>query len=96
MRRPVAIALICLALFGLAGCKGACRQLSEKLCDCNLSSLEREACVRRVINDEALIEPTAENEATCQGLLDETDPAKQCTCDNYQTDQGKQACGLAR
>ena len=34
MRRLVlTAALLCSTLSGLAGCKGACRELSEKLCD---------------------------------------------------------------
>ena len=95
MRRPAAIALLSFALLGLTGCKGSCRQLSEKLCDCSTNSVERELCVRRAANDQALIEPTSEDEATCEALLNEQDPAKQCTCENYQTDEGKRACGLA-
>ncbi|MFL5348782.1 MAG: hypothetical protein ACJ8AT_28635 [Hyalangium sp.] len=92
MRRPVAIAVLSLALLGLTGCKSACRQLSEKLCDCNTNSVERELCVRRAANDEAVIEPTSSDEDKCDELLN----ANQCTCDNYQTDEGKVACGLAR
>jgi hypothetical protein len=96
MRRPVAIAVLSLALLGLTGCKSACRQLSEKLCDCNTNSVERELCVRRAANDQALVEPTSQDEETCDALLNEKDPSKQCTCENYQTDEGKVACGLAR
>jgi hypothetical protein len=98
MRRPVAIAVLSLALLGLTGCKGACRQLSEKLCDCNTNSVERELCVRRATNDAALVEPTAEDEAVCQDLLNDEGkpPEERCTCETYQTDKGKAACGLAR
>lgn len=92
MRRPVAIAVLSLALLGLTGCKSACRQLSEKLCDCDTNSVERELCVQRVANDEALIEPASGDEEKCDELLTED----KCTCDNYQTDEGKVACGLAR
>ena len=96
MRRPAVIAVLSLALLGLTGCKGACRQLSEKLCDCDTNSVERELCVQRVANDQALVDPTSQDEDVCQARLDEKDPNKQCTCDNYQTDEGKVACGLAR
>lgn len=90
MRRSAAIAMLSLALLGLSGCKGACRQLSEKLCDCNTNSVERELCVRRASNDEALVEPTAEDEAVCEQRLDS------CDCNTIETDEGKVACGLAR
>jgi hypothetical protein len=96
MRRSVAITVLSLALLGLAGCKGSCRQLSEQLCDCTTNSVERELCIRRASNDEALVQPTSEDEAVCEARLNEPEEDKQCTCDNYQTDKGKVACGLAR
>jgi hypothetical protein len=97
MRRSAAIAVLSLALLGLTGCKSACRELSEKLCDCTTTSLEREVCVRRASNDEALFEPTSEDEAVCEEKLDG------CRCEDIQnastSDEllaAKQACGLAR
>jgi hypothetical protein len=96
MRRSAAIAVLSLALLGLTGCKSACRELSEKLCDCSTTSIERELCVRRASNDEALVEPTAEDEARCESLLRPPPDKEGCTCENYQTAEGKQACGLAR
>ncbi|WP_224364787.1 hypothetical protein [Hyalangium versicolor] len=90
MRRPVAIAVLALALLGLSGCKGACRQLSEKLCDCNTNSVEKELCVQRAANDESYVEPTSEDEAVCEQKLDT------CDCGTIDTDEGKVACGLAR
>jgi len=92
MRRPVAIALLSLALLGLSGCKGACRELSEKLCDCSTTSLEREVCIRRATNDEAVVEPTAEEEAFCESKLEGCD----CSKVDIDTTEGKLACGLAR
>jgi hypothetical protein len=98
MRRPVAIAVLSLALLGLTGCKSACRQLSERLCDCNTNSVERELCVQRAANDETAIEPTSSQEDTCDGLLNAKDEQGnyKCNCGDYQTDEGKMACGLAR
>ncbi len=94
MRRSVAFAVLSLALFGLTGCKGACRELSEKLCDCSTTSLEREVCIRRATNDEALVEPSAEDEAFCESKIED------CKCGEADFDiestQGKMACGLAR
>jgi hypothetical protein len=91
MRRPAAIALLSFALLGLSGCKGACRELSEKLCDCSTTSLEREVCIRRASNDEAVVEPTAEEEAYCESKIEGCD----CKTVDINTTEGKQACGLA-
>jgi hypothetical protein len=97
MSRSAAIAVLLLALLGLPGCKSACRELSEKLCDCSTTSLEREVCIRTASNDEAVFEPTAEDEAICEEKL------PSCDCRNIQNattpDEllaAKQACGLAR
>jgi hypothetical protein len=92
MRRPVAIATLFLALLGLSGCKGACRELSEKLCDCSTTSLERQVCIRRASNDEAVVEPTSEEEAFCESKLESCD----CKKIDINTTEGKLACGLAR
>jgi hypothetical protein len=95
MRRPAAIALLSFALLGLTGCKGACRELSERVCECSTTtSLEREVCVRRAANDETIVEPTAEDETFCESKL------SSCNCvDNPKFDinstTGKEACGLA-
>lgn len=97
MHRSAAIAVLLLALLGLTGCKGACRELSEKLCDCSTTSLEREVCLRTASNDDALFEPTAEDEAVCEEKL----PSCDCrSIQNATTPEellaAKQACGLAR
>jgi hypothetical protein len=99
MRRFAAFAVLSLALLGLSGCKGACRELSEKLCDCSTNSVQRELCVRRAANDEARVEPTAEQEAVCEARLD------RCNCDalrpgqegvtEEEINEAKMACGLA-
>ena len=100
MRRFAAFAVLSLALLGLSGCKGACRELSEKLCDCSTNSVQRELCIRRAANDEARVEPTAEQEAVCEERFEA------CNCDVLRPDQNdvsedaindaKVACGLAR
>jgi uncharacterized protein YgiB involved in biofilm formation len=100
MRRSVAFAVLSLALLGLAGCKGSCRELSEKLCDCSTNSVQRELCTRRAANDEARVEPTAEQEALCEERLAE------CNCEvlgpdrddvsEEEINEAKRACGLAR
>ncbi|MHB8877968.1 MAG: hypothetical protein ACYC8T_30095 [Myxococcaceae bacterium] len=92
MRLPrlLALAFAALALFLAPGCKGKCRALSEKLCDCALNSVEKDGCLRRSSQAEGGAAPTAEQEANCEALL----PG--CDCHNLESFEGKKACGLAR
>jgi len=100
MRRFAAFAVLSLALLGLSGCKGACRELSEKVCDCSTNSVQRELCIRRAANDEARVEPTAEQEAVCEMRIDA------CQCEVLQPNREdvteediareKVDCGLSR
>ncbi|ADO69408.1 hypothetical protein POL68_33225 [Stigmatella sp. ncwal1] len=90
MRRLAATTVLSAALLGLFGCKGPCRELSEKLCDCAVSSVAREQCVQIAANSEARTEPTADDEALCEQKLET------CDCRKIETDEGKAACGLSR
>lgn len=90
MRRTFTIALVASALLSLTGCKGACRELSEKLCECATSSVEREFCLQRVSNEQNRFEPNAAEEAVCEERLEA------CDCHTTATEEGKRACGLAR
>lgn len=97
MRRSVALTLLSSALLALAGCKSPCRELSERICDC-AEPFQRESCVRAVAERERLIEPTQEELTACEQELTTCiiNPDDRRTCDILQTDEGKQACGLAR
>jgi hypothetical protein len=91
MRQLSLLALLFgLGLGLLSGCAGDCRRLSEKLCDCSLGTLEKQACKQRVAQEDSRISPTAEDEARCRELL----PI--CDCHTISTPEGKRACGLAR
>ncbi len=83
------VVLVCVAVL-LAGCKSTCRQLSEKLCDCTTNTNERTGCLQRVASNETANPPTAEDEATCEALLDA------CDCRLIDTQAGKERCGIAR
>jgi Tfp pilus assembly major pilin PilA len=87
----LAVLAVLSSLFLLStGCKSSCRQLSEKLCDCTSSTTERTACLQQAANKEnATTIVTAEDEATCQGLI------AQCDCRLIDTASGKERCGLA-
>ncbi len=78
------------AVFGLVGCKSQCRVLSEKLCDCAINSLDKDACIRRAATNEGQVVITAADEATCAALVN------QCDCRIVDTTVGKERCGLAR
>ena len=88
MTRALAAGLA-LALLS-SGCKGQCRQLSERLCECTADSTARDTCMRQAANNEGRVAPTADDEARCAALL----PG--CDCHLVNTAQGKVACGLAR
>ncbi len=89
MKRLLVVVVAALALGGLTGCKSKCRQLSEKLCDCALNSVDKDTCLRRASNNESNNPPTDDDEKTCDRLL------KGCDCRLIDTTQGKIGCGLA-
>ncbi|WP_338870422.1 hypothetical protein [Myxococcus stipitatus] len=86
----LATALLCATLSGLTGCKGSCRELSEKLCDCAINSVEKEQCLQRAAQQESNVEPTPEDEAVCEAKLDG------CDCRKIETPEGKRECGISR
>ncbi|RKH34745.1 hypothetical protein [Corallococcus sicarius] len=83
-------AVLCASLSGLTACKTTCRELSEKLCECALNSVEKQACQQRAADEESRVEPTAEDEIACEAKLEV------CDCRAIETEDGKKACGLAR
>jgi hypothetical protein len=88
MRLAVLAALSSLVLFA-SGCKSQCRLLSEKRCDCALSTTERNNCLATFANVESAYPPTAEQEDRCEQL------AETCDCRLVDTQAGKERCGLA-
>lgn len=92
MRPPrlLVLAIAAAALAVLPGCKGQCRQLTEKLCECSTNSLEKQNCLTLASSRESNSPPTAADDAACAKLL----PG--CDCHTIDTAEGKIACGLAR
>lgn len=82
--------LVILCAFALYGCKGNCRQLSEQMCDCQLNTVDKNACLQRVASSEGVNPPTPQDEARCAELK----PG--CDCRLIDTPEGKARCGLAR
>lgn len=77
-------------LAGASGCKNSCRLLSEKLCLCNTTSAEQDACNQNVANEDGTVQPSADAQVLCQQLY------SNCDCHLVNTPQGKVICGLAR
>jgi hypothetical protein len=88
--RPLLIAAAAVLLVLVPGCKGRCRALSEKLCDCSVNSLEKDACLRRASSEESRLAPTEDDELACEKLL------PNCDCHTIDTPEGKRSCGLSR
>jgi hypothetical protein len=105
MRRSAALVLLSSSLLALAGCKSPCRELSERRCDC-VEAYQRETCVRAVVIAEGNVEPTEEQFEACEQKLDtcvapgkreqDEERERKRFCEFLETEQGKQACGLAR
>ena len=73
-----------------AACKGDCRQLSEQLCNCQLNTVDKNACLQRVASSEGVNPPTSADNARCAQLK------PNCDCRLIDTPEGKARCGLAR
>lgn len=87
--RTALVLIAALLTVTLSGCKGKCRELSEKLCECEPNTPLREACISRIAVEESRVGVTSEDEKVCAALVDK------CDCRNLHTLEGKQACGLA-
>jgi hypothetical protein len=79
---------ILLCAFVVTGCKSQCRVLSEKRCDCTLTTSDKTACLTDVASREANNPPTDEDDETCKALIDG------CDCHLLDTPEGKKACGI--
>lgn len=88
MKRLLPVLLVVAA--AVSGCKGPCRQLSEKLCDCAANTTLRTACLTRASNNDSNALPTEEDALRCKALI----PG--CDCRLIETPAGKVACGLSR
>ena len=92
VRRPMrSVVLTALAslLLVTSGCKSACRQLTEKQCECTSSNTEKTACLQRASAQETLYTPDPDTENRCTELL------VTCDCRLTDTQAGKERCGFA-
>ena len=96
MRRPASALLLASTLLALAGCKGPCRELSERFCDC-VDQYQRSTCLSNVAQRDSNYEPTDADQTVCEDKLKKCkiDAKDRNTCD-LKTDEEKENCGLAR
>jgi len=73
----------------LVGCQDPCVALAERVCNCELTPLERATCRReRVTNEQSRITITDDDRSICTAKLD--------TCDCAALDENRlDACGFA-
>ncbi len=92
MRGPMrsAALLAIAAAIPLAACRPPCVQLAEKICRCEKTQVDRDTCLRRAQDENGRVNPSPQDEQTCADLVDG------CDCNELQTPEGKQNCGLAR
>lgn len=88
--------VIAAAALALSACKGNCRQLSERLCECAVNSVEKDTCLRTASAAEGANPPTPDDEIVCSALLKPPDGGTGCDCRLIDTRDGKIRCGLAR
>lgn len=81
--------VLCVLVLG-AACKGDCRKLAEKLCQCSANTAEKNSCIQVAATEQGRIGTTASDEALCASLY------AGCDCHTVNTPEGKVACGLAR
>lgn len=87
--RSVVFAALSALLLVTAGCKSQCRLLNEKQCECATDSTSRNNCFARASSLETANPPNADQEATCETLIEG------CDCRLLDTPAGKERCGIA-
>jgi hypothetical protein len=98
MRRSLLSRLLPLALV-TAACGSPCKELAERVCDCQPAGAQRDSCKTAVGSQigSGTQRPTDADQPFCESKL-ATCPEPLSTpgqCDLLQTPAGKEACGLA-
>jgi len=84
------MALAVAAALPLAGCGSACKELADKICECQPTRAREDRCRRSVSTASSNIDPSDEQESVCQQILD----SQRCTCEALEAGEFA-ACGLA-
>ena len=88
--KPLFAVIVIAASVMLGGCKSPCRHLSERQCECQQSSFDRNTCLQRAATQESTVTLTATDNARCAELVEA------CDCRLIDTPEGKVKCGFAR
>lgn len=97
--RRTALALALSLSAALTACSSPCQDLGTRICKCLPEGVSRENCERAVEDqvDSGNPKPGGDDQDFCEEKLktcpDPDDDA--AMCDRLETEQGKQACGLA-
>ncbi len=81
--------LLLLAAAVLTGCDSPCRALARRICECELNTRERIACLLEIDSNGNVRQPTQPEEEQCSELLDT------CTCAAVEREDFV-ACGLTK
>ena len=91
--RPAQLLLAALLTLSLAaagsGCKDACDELSDLICDCEPNSTEQASCRETVKSMKATRTPSPDELQYCEDHLES------CTCDSIE-DGNLIACGIGK
>lgn len=88
---PLWMVLALFALLGLfSGCGSPCKDLADKICDCQPTRLRQDRCHTNVDAADRNTSLSGEEDDRCQAILD----SGTCTCEAVQA-ADYAACGLA-
>jgi len=88
MKHALATAAALLLVLG-AACSSPCEELAAKICACEETRSDRDACERRASQQEDVANPSDADQERCERLVET------CDCNLLDTAAGKRACGLA-
>jgi hypothetical protein len=73
----------------VAGCGSACKDLANRICDCQPTRAKQDQCKKAVDASSKNFSPSDEEESRCDKLL------KQCTCELIRSGNYHAQCGLS-
>ena len=89
MLRLYITALLLPTMLSLTACIDPCETLSNRICDCRPTDMQREQCRRQVAIQKDRLDPSDEDKATCEAAL------KTCTCEALERNE-LSLCGFSR
>ncbi len=88
--KPLLLAALLLGTsFGALACSSQCEELAAKICACEPTRTQVDACKRRAAQQESKRGAGKKAQARCESFVDD------CDCHAIGTAAGDRACGLA-